>query len=407
MSDAAPSVFAPLTAPGRGGIAVIRATGPRVAEALAACFRPVGGAPFEPAAEAAGRLHRPRPTTKAGEDDPLLPQRARPAPRGSMSVGRLAYGHILDAEGQVLDEIILHRAGPETWEVNCHGGPAAVEGVCERLAALGLTQVDADALRAAEGMGPVERTARRLLRTAATPLAARILLDQFMLVVRGAQENRKRGAQSWAPRDGETPREGRGGQDGPPRNRDQLGGALEQAVADAAAGRTDEAAAAIDALLDRWKSCGRYLAAPPRVVIAGRPNVGKSTLLNRLAGRERAIAHPEPGTTRDYVETVTAFDGLPVVLVDTAGLRETLERIEREGVARARRQAAGADLVVYLLDAGVGTTEEDDTALAHLGDRALAVWNKADLPAGPLGAPPALAVSTQTGAGLHELRQEV
>jgi hypothetical protein len=446
MSDAERSVFAHLTPPGRGGIAVVRATGPAVADALAACFRPVGGAPFEPAAEAAGHPDLPWPTTRADGYDPLLPQRARTAPREALPPGRLAYGHVVDAGGEVLDEVILHRAGPVTWEVNCHGGPAAVAAVGARLAALGLEQVDSDTLLAAEGVGSIERAARRRLRSAATPLAARILLDQFVPDVRGGQgngkrggsEEEKRGGSPHPPRD-KTAREERAvgtsrlpsGQ-APPRRATRFSGALGQAVAgiaDAlAAGRTDEAAAGIDALLDRWETCGRHLADPPRVVLAGRPNVGKSTLLNRLAGRERAITHPEPGTTRDYVETVAALDGLPVVLVDTAGVRETLERIEREGVTRARHQAAGADLVVYLLDAAAGATAEDETALADLRERGahscearggcgdpprphvqplLAVWNKADLADGPLGAPGDLAVSAETGEGLDALRQEV
>ncbi len=430
MSDAERSVFAHLTAPGRGGIAVVRATGPAVAEALAACFRPVGGAPFEPAAEAAGHPDPPWPTTRADGDDPLLPQRARTVPHGGLPSGRLAYGHVLGAGGEVLDEVILHRAGPATWEVNCHGGPASVAAVCDRLAALGLEQVEPDVLLAAEGTGHVERTARRRLRSAATPLAARILLDQFTPQGPGGSEEEKRGGSPHPPRDKTADAERAVGTE--THRATRFSGALEQAVgritAALAAGRTKDAAAGIDALLDRWKSCGRYLAAPPRVVIAGRPNVGKSTLLNRLAGRERAITHPEPGTTRDTVETVAALDGLPVVLVDTAGVRETLERIEREGVARARRQASGADLVVYLLDAATGATAEDETALADLRERGtrsceerggcgdpprphvqplLAVWNKADVADGPLGATGALAVSAEIGAGLDALRHEV
>ena len=396
MTGRTRSVFAPLTAPGRGGIAVVRATGPATAGAIVACFRPAGGreavlrggsqladGPAFSLRATAGKLARRGPSQGATGGLPAsAPSQARPAsraangapPRTIPPIGRLAYGHVLDAEGRVLDEVILYRAAEATWEINCHGGPAAVEAVCERLSLLGLVEVDADALLAAEGAGPVERSARRMLQTVATPLAARILLDQ-------------------------------------------LNGALERAVARAAealaAGRDDEeAAATVAALLDAWRTCGRHLAEPPRLVIAGRPNVGKSTLLNRLAGRERAITHAEPGTTRDYVETVTAFAGLPVVLVDTAGLRETVERIEREGVARAHRQAAGADLVLYLLDAEAGAAQDDATALAHLGERALAIWNKADLAAGPLGPPGALAVSApavsaRTGAGLDALRQEV
>ena len=461
MNDAERSVFAPLTAPGRGGIAVIRATGPHVADALAACFRPAGG-PRLAAGLARRRPSETRPASRAANCGP---------PRETLPVGRLAYGHVLDGKGRVLDEVILHHAGPAMWEVNCHGGPAAVEAVCHRLASLGLVQVKVDALLVAEGAGSVERAARRLLHTVATPLAARILLDQFTPALRGAQP--------WAPRDEEVAREERGGsgdgmrggspypsRDKAPDSQGAVGaprlrsgqaptdrttrscGALERAaagVADAlAAGRTEEAAAGLDTLLDRWRTCGRYLAEPPRVVIAGRPNVGKSTLLNRLAGRERAITHPEAGTTRDYVETVAAFEGLPVVLVDTAGLRDTGGQIEREGVARAREQTAGADLVLYLLDAAAGATAEDErlcapyepaagaavhsdpawsSATADSDDRplprpartaaragpapVLAVWNKADLASGALGPPAAPAVSARTGAGLDELRREV
>ena len=357
MSGPDQSVFAVLTAPGRGGIAVVRCTGPRAEPVLEACFRP-----------AAGRRREPLP--RGGSPEPPRSDAvARRAGDAALpAVGRLAYGHLLDADGAVLDEIILYRAGADTFEVNCHGGPAAVEAVCRRLADLGLAQGDADALAVAEGAGAVEREARRRLRTAHTPLAARILLDQ-------------------------------------------LAGALERVVAEAragvAAGRADSAAAALDALLDRWRTCGRWLAEPPRVAVAGRPNVGKSTLLNRLAGAERAITSATPGTTRDYVETLAAFEGLPVVLVDTAGLRETGERVEREGVARAREQAAGADLVLYLLDASAGAAAEDNEALTRLGGRALAVWNKADLADGPLGPPGALAVSALAGEGMDALGRAV
>ena len=83
-----------------------------------------------------------------------------------------------------------------------------------------------------------------------------------------------------------------------------------------------------------------------RVVIAGRPNVGKSRLLNALAGYQRAIVDPTPGTTRDLVTALTAFDGWPVELVDTAGMRETDDAIERSGIDRTLRQTETADLVL-------------------------------------------------------------
>ena len=93
--------------------------------------------------------------------------------------------------------------------------------------------------------------------------------------------------------------------------------------------------------------------------------------------------------------------------MDTAGLRESGEAIEREGVARARRQVAGAAVVVYLLDAAEGTRPEDAAALGSLGDRAVAVWNKADLAPGPLGPPAALAVSALHGDGMEALGETI
>ncbi|MCX5649428.1 MAG: 50S ribosome-binding GTPase, partial [Planctomycetota bacterium] len=268
-------------------------------------------------------------------------------------VGRLAYGHFVDAGGRPLDEIILYRAAETVFEVNCHGGPAAVEAVCRRLAGLGLERVDPDRLLALEGAGPIERDAERMLREARTPLAGRILLDQ------------RNGA---------------------------LARAIDKILKALAAGLSAEAAGEIDALLERWQSCGRLLASPPRVAVAGPPNVGKSTLVNRLVGAERVLVSATPGTTRDYVEADAAIEGLPVVLVDTAGLRETEEHVEREGVARARRQVAGAAVVVYLLDAAEGARPEDEAALGALGARAVAAWNKADLAARlvrrPAGSPP-------------------
>jgi tRNA U34 5-carboxymethylaminomethyl modifying GTPase MnmE/TrmE len=95
-------------------------------------------------------------------------------------------------------------------------------------------------------------------------------------------------------------------------------------------------------------------------------------------GAERAITSPQPGTTRDTVEAEAALEGMPAVLVDTAGLREASGEIERAGVERARREAARAAVVVYLIDATEGVRPEDEAALDALGDRGLAVWSKID-----------------------------
>jgi tRNA modification GTPase len=133
------------------------------------------------------------------------------------------------------------------------------------------------------------------------------------------------------------------------------------------------------------------------VVIAGPPNVGKSTLMNAIARRDVSIVSPIPGTTRDPVEVALELRGLPVALVDTAGLRESEEPVEREGIARARRRAAAADLTLWLSDgAGPGSPPgEGRTAV-------LLVRTKMDLP-GRTAPPGTIAVSAATGEGIDRL----
>jgi tRNA modification GTPase len=126
--------------------------------------------------------------------------------------------------------------------------------------------------------------------------------------------------------------------------------------------------------------------------LVGRPNVGKSSLINALAGRDVAIVSPVPGTTRDAIETRVVLGGLPVTLVDTAGLRDSEDLIEAEGIRRARAHAARADLVLEVVDA---------TDLEAVGSGGLVVVNKADL-VEVEGAE--LAVSALTGAGMDQLR---
>ena len=134
------------------------------------------------------------------------------------------------------------------------------------------------------------------------------------------------------------------------------------------------------------------------VVIAGPPNVGKSTLMNALAGRDVAITSPVPGTTRDLIEVFLDLRGYPVILVDTAGVRESHDPIEQEGVARARRRAESADLILWLNDCA------DDLG-PSLGSATLVVRTKMDLKqADPsAGKPAGVAISAKTGAGVDRL----
>lgn len=137
--------------------------------------------------------------------------------------------------------------------------------------------------------------------------------------------------------------------------------------------------ASISALLASWQD-GHRLREGLTVVIAGRPNVGKSSLLNALLGKERAIVSHEPGTTRDFIEEMFVVDGMPLRLIDTAGLRETSCSIEQEGVRRTRDQLKKADLYLYLLDASQPVHAEDLANIAQLPDqRCLIVLNKIDL----------------------------
>ena len=118
-------------------------------------------------------------------------------------------------------------------------------------------------------------------------------------------------------------------------------------------------------------------------VILGRPNAGKSTLLNRLVGSDRAIVTPVPGTTRDIVRETIDIGGLPVTIADTAGLRATGDLVESIGVGRAREAARNADIVLYLVDASVGLTADDELA-SFPG--AIVVYTKTDLAPAPPGA---------------------
>ncbi len=142
------------------------------------------------------------------------------------------------------------------------------------------------------------------------------------------------------------------------------------------------------------------------IAIVGAPNAGKSSLLNRLAGRDAAIVSTRAGTTRDVVEVRLDLAGWPITLADTAGLRESSDEIESEGVRRALDRAASADLSLIVFD-GALWPEADAASLAMLGDDALAVLNKSDLLSSPapdrIDKHAALGVSCLTGAGIEAL----
>ena len=132
-------------------------------------------------------------------------------------------------------------------------------------------------------------------------------------------------------------------------------------------------------------------------VILGRPNSGKSTLLNRLVGSDRAIVTPIPGTTRDIVRETIEIGGLPVTIADTAGLRSSGDLVEEIGVARAREAAGQADIVLYLVDASAGVTSQDELASFP---NAMLIYTKIDLAHAPSGE---IGISVTKEQGIDQL----
>jgi tRNA modification GTPase len=159
---------------------------------------------------------------------------------------------------------------------------------------------------------------------------------------------------------------------------------------------------------------GQLLRSGLAVALVGRPNVGKSSLLNRLAGADVAIVTAVPGTTRDPVRESIQIEGVPLHIVDTAGLRPTVEPVERIGIERAWTAVAQADLVLFVLEAPLGVTEEDAAIERNLAaqTQVIRVFNKVDLMGEHSHVPRehpsrTVFVSAVTGAGLNLLRREM
>ncbi len=278
-------------------------------------------------------------------------------------VNRLRVGRIGAGLGDEVVAVVLRLDPPEV-EIQCHGGPVAVALVVEALVAQGAERVGPKAWARYSTGSAIRADAGEALADAPTLKVASILLDQF----EGAFEA-------------------------------ELGRVV------AALDDMDRTLALelLDGLIGRG-AFGVRLLGGWRVVLAGRPNVGKSRLLNALAGFDRAIVAPTPGTTRDVVTTATAMGGWPVEVADTAGLRAATDPIEREGVRLARDRQKEADLVVVVLDRSEPITPEDRAILLDYPE-ALVVANKSDLPSsweeGGSGA--SLSVSAERGDGVEAL----
>ena len=149
---------------------------------------------------------------------------------------------------------------------------------------------------------------------------------------------------------------------------------------------------------------GQILRLGIRAAIIGRPNAGKSSLLNQLLGHERAIVSPIPGTTRDTIEETANIRGIPVIFVDTAGIRESSDTIEAEGIRRSRESLARAELVLEIIDASEPTEQR---LTASNGKKHLLILNKVDLPQRAQITEPAHKISCTTGEGLEKLKDAI
>jgi tRNA modification GTPase len=277
-------------------------------------------------------------------------------------VGRFWLGRL---QAELSDDMVLavKRGGPAPWlELHCHGGREVVRLVLEVLATHGIPNCSWQQLERMSAVPASRAEALAALAEARTPRTAAILLDQ-------------------------------------------LHGALDRALHEVHASlESNDAGAAAGLLSDllRWAPLGAHLTAPWRVVVAGAPNVGKSSLVNALAGYQRSVVSAVPGTTRDVVTTLIAVDGWPVELADTAGIHHGAVTLEREGVARAQTAVAAADLCLWVLDASAAPVWP-----ATRPETLRFVINKTDLPPAWDGqeVPDACRVSARTGAGLAELCQ--
>lgn len=343
--DQKPAIAAIATPVGEGGIAVIRVSGSDAFEKVASCFR--GADLSDPNAAPSHTVH---------------------------------YGTLVTPAGELVDEVLvtLFRSprsytGENTAEISCHGGVLVTQKVLETILSAGV--------RAAE---PGEFTQRAFLNGKLDLTQAEAVAD---LIHAKSLRAVNAAGQQLEGRLGEHIRRFRQQiidatamveleldfieEDVEFANKEQLRSLLVGVMGE------------LDVLLDTYEA-GRLVKDGVRTVIMGRPNAGKSTLLNTLTGSDRAIVTEIAGTTRDTIDVDWSYEGLLFRLIDTAGIRETDDRVEAEGVRRSKKAFEQADLVVYLKDLSQPTTADELQELARWRMDAkdthfLLVGTKADL----------------------------
>ncbi len=304
---------------------------------------------------------------------------------GQARPGKLYYGHFTDGRGEPIDEVLVAvlSAEPEQVEVNCHGGIVPSQLVLRELAGLGVEVISWAQLPPEAHLTPgadlIQREAHQALVHAPTARAAEMLTAQWAGALSREVRSVLRRVRSEHSEDGLT----------------GCAEAIEELLATA-----------------RW---GLALTEPPKVVLGGRVNVGKSSLANALHQAERFLVDEQAGTTRDLLPGLISVDGLPVELIDAAGIRETEDTVEKLAVEHSRRGIREAQLVVVVLDGSRELVQEEREFIAWLEDQPiLVVANKADLPhllsdeevVELTGVTP-VHTSAVTGGGLDRLRSEL
>lgn len=372
--DSADTIAAVATAPGEGGVAVVRVSGPRAREILTGIFRPAAG-------------WRSGPTAR-----------------------RVTYGRVMLDGLAVDDGLAVYFPAPRSYtgedvaEIHGHGGWTAPRRVLEAALAAGARMAEpGEFTRRAFLNGRMDLSQAEAVMdmvAAATDTAARVAYGQLSGRLRRRVEALRAGllellaaievTVDYPEEDAEAP------------------------TAEAAAAELERIRRDMRALLDT-AGAGRIYREGVRCAIVGRPNVGKSSLLNALLGEDRAIVTDTPGTTRDTLEADIDVHGLRLVVVDTAGIRAAGDPLERMGVERARRAAASAGLVLFLVD-GVRPVSGEDrdiyreiSAVPHLVLRSksdAACLPEAEVRAAFPGAR-VLSLSARTGEGMASLEAAI
>ncbi|TVQ27623.1 MAG: tRNA uridine-5-carboxymethylaminomethyl(34) synthesis GTPase MnmE [Spirochaetaceae bacterium] len=321
----------------------------------------------------------------------------------------VVHGMVVTADGAPLDEVLVtvFRAprsytGQDSVEVSCHGSPAGVRRVYAELLSAGFAAAEpGEFTRRAFLGGKLDLTQAEAVNEivrAQTARAHALALDRLDGgVSREMQEIRTRLIAVMARVSIQL--------DYPEEDTGEI--VLDPAEIKGVRDRIVAAAAGFER--------GRLYQEGVSVALAGRTNAGKSSLFNRIVRHERAIVSAEHGTTRDYLEARIDLDGIPVRLFDTAGLRDSSAAIEAEGIRRSRQIIASCDLIVYVVDAAQGMSDDDRARLDELAEaRPIVAWNKIDLvpDAAAAGSSEADAsryarVSATTGQGMAELHDAI